>query len=521
MIHRRMVDTTTSEKGLTGVLVSMNRVVRLIASFAAGALTALGQAPWGLWAAALIGLTAIFLLIATTRGAKAAFWTGWVAGAGYFGLGMFWIVEPFLVDAARHGWMAPFAVVFLAGGLALFWGAAGALARWLGHSPRDLAVAWSAAMVLAELARGYVLTGFPWALLAYGWLDTPVMHWAKLTGSYGLSFLTLVLIGLTARILLGALPRSLIMPMAGWAALVAGGAVLTPDAQDLTDRPIVRVVQPNAPQDEKWDPTRARAFFDRAVAFTGAEAEVTPALAVWPESALPTFLENAEPAFEIMARAAQGMPVVTGLQRRDDMGVYNSMVVLGPNGEVTDLYDKHHLVPLGEYIPFRNLAARVGLRGLSQRGALGYTPGTGARVLEISGLGTALPLICYEGIFPHDVNAAPERPDFILLITNDAWFGEAAGPQQHLAQARVRAIEQGLPMIRSANTGISTVIDPAGRTLGTVPVGEAGFLDLPLPRPLRATIYSWTGDWPVFALVLALLTAVRVPSGSVRREETD
>ncbi len=516
-----MVETAPPLPRVTVGLLTMHWVLRRLLAFLAGGTAALGQAPWGLWPAALLGLGAIFLLVATTRSPRGAFWTGWAAGAGFFGVGMHWIVEPFLVDVARHGWMAPFAVVFLAGGLALFWGAASALARWLGHSPRDMVIAWGAAMTLGELARGYVLTGFPWSLVAYGWLDLPPMHWVKMTGSYGLSLMTLVLVGLTARLVLGGGLRDLAAPVIGWTLLFAGGGLLTAPERDYSDRPVVRVVQPNAPQDEKWDPDKARIFFNRAVTATGAEAEVKPSLAVWPESALPTLMENAGPAFSVIARAADGMPVVTGLQRRDETGIYNSMVVLGSDGEVADLYDKHHLVPLGEYIPFRHLAARIGLRGLSQRGGFGYAPGPGARVLEIEGLGMVLPLICYEGIFPHDVNAAPERPDFIMLITNDAWFGEGAGPKQHLAQARVRAIEQALPMIRSANTGISTVIDPGGRLLGEIPLGETGYLDRPLPAPLRTTLYSRTGDWPILVLVLALLAAIRVPTGSVRSENSD
>ena len=181
------------------------------------------------------------------------------------------------------------------------------------------------------------------------------------------------------------------------------------------------------------------------------------------------------------------------------------MVVLGPEGGVEQVYDKHHLVPFGEYIPLARLFNRIGVFGLAQRVPEGYSPGPGPKLLDFGPLGRALPLICYEAVFAHDVNAAPARPDFLIQITNDAWFGNGAGPRQHLAQARMRAIEQGLPLARAANTGISAMIDPHGRVLAALALNEAGFIDAALPLPLPPTPYSRTGDLPLALFLLAAL----------------
>ncbi len=452
----------------------------------AGAVAALGQAPASIEAAGVVGLVGGLALFLASDTWRTAFAAGWAFGTGHFGLALFWIVEPFLVDVARHGWMAPFALVLMAGGLALFWGAAFALARPLGGP-----VAWAAALAAAELARGHVLTGFPWALVGYIWTDSGALQWAAWVGPYGLTFGTLLLVALVWAALARAPAPWLLAAPLPFAALALSGAALAPAAQDLAGRPVVRLVQPNAPQDEKWDPDRVIEFYQRQIGYTAAPGDTPPDLIVWPESAIPWPLDVAGPVLGEIATAAGGVPVVLGLNRREDERWYNALVVVDAAGEVAQLYDKHHLVPFGEYIPFGHLSRSLGLRSFAARDGYGYSAGPGPRLLDLPPFGTALPLICY--------------PDLLLQITNDAWFGEISGPYQHLAQARVRAVEQGLPLVRVANTGVSAVIDPAGRVLAAIPLGEAGFLDHPVPAPLPATLYARTGDWPVFVVLLATL----------------
>lgn len=479
---------------------------RLPLAVAAGVVMALGQAPYDLWICGLAGLVAIFWLVRFSARGPLLAGTGWAFGLGYFGFSMGWIIEPFLVDAAETGWMAPFALIGLAGGLALFWG----LAFWVAGlarraRPAVLVIAWTA----AELARGYLLTGFPWANVSYLWLTTPVMQWAALVGPYGLTALTLALAALIA----GALPPAP-QPRAALAGAVLGallfgaGWALVPPMQGTEGRPVVRLIQPNAPQDQKWNPDMVPVFFHRQVDFTEAppaEGLAPPALILWSETALPMLLHNAGDALDMISGIAGRAQVVVGIQREDMGRWYNSLALMDAEGDLAQVYDKHHLVPFGEYMPAASLFARWNIAGLAARAEGGYSAGPGPQLLDLGPLGTALPLICYEAVFPQDVYRAPARPDMLLQITNDAWFGQFSGPYQHLAQSRIRAIEQGLPMLRSANTGVSAVIDGAGRVLAFLPLGEAGYLDAPLPPPLRVTPYSRTGDLPV--LVLLILAA--------------
>ncbi len=465
---------------------------------------ALGQAPFDLWYIALLGYVGAAWLFLAAPGALQAAGTGWAVGLGYFGFALGWIVEPFMVDAAATGWMAPFGLIGLAGGLALFW----ALAFWGGahgasRALPTLVICWTA----AELARAYVFTGFPWALVSYLWLSSPAIQWVAVIGPHGLTLVTLALAALAARALTAPRPRIWAGVVLALAVLLAGGRVLTPALQPLEQRPVVRLIQPNAAQHEKWDPAMIPVFFDRQVAYTEAppQTDTAPALIVWPETALPVLLNNAEDVLRILVDAADGAPVAVGVQRRGDAVYHNSLALLDGNGRLADVYDKHHLVPFGEYMPAAALFRRWNIAGLAARASGGYAPGPGPRLLDLGPLGRALPLICYEAVFPQDVYRAPARPDWLLQITNDAWFGQWSGPYQHLAQARIRAIEQGLPMVRAANTGVSAVIDGAGRITAYLDLGQAGYLDAALPPPLRVTLYSRSGDLPV--LVLLFLAA--------------
>lgn len=467
-------------------------VFRRLGAICLGGVFALGQAPFDLWAVAFAALVGVLLLVRRDTGAGSAAWTGWLFGLGYFALSMHWIVEPFAVDAAATGWMAPFALVGLAAGLALLW--AGAFwAGWrLHHGPFGIALCWAA----LELARAYILTGFPWGLVGYVWASTPVAQWHSVIGPHGLTLLTLILAALMACVTKARTVKFGLVSLGVLAGIWTAGTVIAPPVQDLTGRPMIRLIQPNAPQHQKWDRDYIPLFFNRQVDFTAQLPK--PDLIVWPETAVPNLLDNAGPALEVIAEAAAGTPVVLGIQREDNGRYYNSLITLDSAGQVSDLYDKHHLVPFGEYMPAAALFARFNILGLAARAEAGFSAGPGPALIDLGSLGAALPLICYEAVFPQDVNGAPQRPDMLLQITNDAWFGINAGPQQHLTQARLRAIEQGLPMIRVANTGISAVIDPAGRIVGSIPLGQAGFFDLPLPHPLGPTLYSRMGDWLAF-----------------------
>ncbi len=471
----------------------------VLAAFAAGAVAALGQAPLGWWWAALPAFALVVALVA--RAGRGDVWVAWFAGAGYFVAALNWIVNPFLVDAEDYAWMAPFAVVLLCFGLALFWAVAGVASRLFAQRGMGFALALTA----TELARGYVLTGFPWALPGHVWIGHAPAQMAALVGANGLTLFTLVVAALLAMCRL--------VPVAAAVALVAAGfgfggwrlAQHEPAARDM----VVRLVQPDAEQSLKWDPVQADVFFRRLLDLT--RAGDVPDLTVWPETAVPYLLEDNPQVALAIAAAGRGSPVVTGIQRVEGWKFWNSMAVIGPGGGVGPVYDKHHLVPFGEYIPFGDLAFRwFGLRAFAAQEGNGYSAGSGPAVLDLGPLGKVLPLICYEAVFPQDLRGVPERADYILQITNDAWFGTLTGPYQHLAQAELRAIEQGLPLLRVANTGITAVIDARGRVLQSLPLGVQGALDAPVPGGLEETPYARWGEVPVLVLLAGLGAALRL-----------
>ena len=476
----------------------------------AGAAAALGHAPFGLWPISLAGFVAVTWLVSGSFGLnrrssasgmypvlRRPVLAAWAGGLGYFAVSLHWIVEPFLVDAATHGWMAPFALALLAGGLALLWAAAGWVSTRLAGSA---ALSFAVCLAAVEMVRGHIFTGFPWALPAYIWADTWLLSLAAYVGPYGLTAVTLLLVAL-----LSELPRRWPLPIAT-AAVLTGIGLYSQDAAP-KPKPIgtVRLGQPNAPQDEKWDPEKAHGFVDRALAFTAAPKDGVD-LVVWPETAIPYPLDLAGPLLPRLARAADGVPVVSGINRRTDEGTwFNSAILVDATGEVAETYDKVHLVPFGEYIPLRIDF----IRALAASSGYGFTAGDGVRNIETA-LGKTVPLICYEAIFPSHSRGLPERQDYLLQITNDAWFGTFSGPYQHLDQARFRAVEQGLSLVRAANTGVSAVIDPNGRVLRALPLGEAGYIDVPVPAGSGPTPYSRTGDWPVAFILLSLIALLFV-----------
>lgn len=497
------------------------RLWRMVVPAGLGAVAALGHESWAHgFAFVIVAFVTALLIVPAQR--RAAMWFGWLMGSGYFAVTLRWIVEPLLVDAAAHGWIAPFAIVLMSGGMALFWGAAFWSARWLSERGAGPTVALWMPLTLtaAELARSYILTGFPWGLLSYTLIGLPADVWFAVAGPHGTGLLLLAVAGGTAY----ALARSWTLV---WPALVAVlfatlgmNGLLRATPLDDTGR-TVRLIQPNAPQHQKWDREWMPVFFDRAIAQTGAGDPVD--VVIWPETSVPALLDYAQGWLAQMSLAARGAPVVAGVMRAEGEDYFNSLIVIETPDEISALYDKAHLVPFGEYMPLEWLLEPIGFNRLVQQGG-GFRAGTGTGLLQIEGLGLARVLICYEGIFPHEIARGEARADVLVIITNDAWFGNGAGPRQHLTQARARAIEQGLPVVRAANTGISAVIDPRGGITAQLGLNEAGHVDAAVPAPLPPTLYARTGDLPLVVLLVfaigggALLRrrfAIDAPAGRV------
>ncbi len=473
----------------------------------AGIVAAAGQAPVGIWWLSLLGLAGVFFLYSKAHTTRAAAWLGWCAGLGYFAASLFWIVEPFLVDAPRYGWLAPFALIGLTGGLAFLWAAAFWISRRINVGVLGLAALWG----LAEALRAVLFTGFPWGMIGYGWLDTPVAQLGSSIGPHGLTLLMLVAASLPTALAF----RNGSLAMIGLIGTAWAVGVLQIQPDTFSDK-VVRIVQPNASQDQKWDPEMVPIFLDRQLALTAAQSDMRPDLVIWPETSIASRVSRSAGTFKRVADATGGAPAIVGANSAVGVQFFNGAIVLDGDGQITGRYFKHHLVPFGEYVPLGNFLTRFGIRGLAAREGTGFSAGPGPKVLEVPGIGKVLPLICYELIFPRNFRGV-ERADMIVQITNDAWFGKISGPYQHLAQARMRAIEQGLPLMRSANTGVSAVIGTQGAVLAEIPLGQAGFVDAPIPSPAPPTLYAKTGDWPaliVMALLLIWTRSVRRPVDS-------
>lgn len=469
--------------------------------------------------------------MARRRSLRAAASVGWWFGFGYFLFGLYWIGHAFLVEAEKFAIFMPFAVTLLPAGLAFFTAAATALARlaWFGGYGRVavLAISWTA----FEWLRGHVLTGFPWNLIGESFTaSAALMQWAALVGAYGLSFMAILIAGTFAvdpytdedRRNEGARPP-LALPFAAlvalallWAGgelrLAAAGAQAAP-----SDGIALRIVQPNIPQTEKWKPERRIEILGEFLRLSAAPTAAAPtglgphSIVVWPESALAIFLAREPYVLSAISRLLpDGALLLTGSVRGEPapegpldrlQRFYNSLYVVNSDGAIVGTYDKVHLVPFGEYLPYRHWLSRIGLTKLAKlQGS--FDTGPGPRTLALPGAPSASPLICYEIIFPDEIVEPGRRPGWIVNVTNDAWFGTSIGPYQHLSQVRLRAVEQGLPVARAANTGISAVIDPYGRVVASMPLDTAGVIDRALPAALSPTPYARLGDG-LLALLLA------------------
>lgn len=498
---------------------------RLIA-LAAGTLSALAMAPFDIWPLLALTFPALVWLLdgagGGRTGLRAAFSAGWWFGFGYFIAGLYWIGNALLVEADQFGWLLPLAVTGLPAGLALFTGLGTLLARLMWTRGPVRILSFAAGMFIAEWLRGYVLTGFPWNSFGYALAAIlPVAQAAAFIGLWGLTLIALAVFASPAVLADSreGVHRPYLWP--GISALLlllmaAGGFYRLASAEVRNVEGVrLRIMQPNLPQDDKFRPSAKQKVMDLYTSLsdraTRPESQGVRDVThlIWPESAFPFFLEREADA---LARIADLLPpgvvLITGAARAEQRGgvqnVYNSIRVIGDDGAILSTYDKAHLVPFGEYLPFQDFLESLGFRQLTKvRG--GFTPGTGRRALAIPRLPLAAPLICYEVIFPGRVIPDGRRPSLLLNLTNDAWFGITPGPYQHFAQARLRTIEEGLPLVRSANNGISAVVDPYGRITAQLPLGREGVLDATLPRPAGTTLYARLGDIPVLLTALLLI----------------
>jgi len=515
---------------------------RRLGALIAGAASVLALAPFFAWPVLWITLPALVWLIdgAVERradGTTGRWWTrpelaaadvGWWFGFGYFLAGLFWIGEAFLVEAEVFAALMPVAVILMPAGLALFYAAAAALAAlfWRAGAWRVLALALSLSAM--EWLRGHVLTGFPWNVLGYALTyPLPLMQSAAVVGIYGLTFAAVLIFALPPVLWCEASPVSsrrraavAALSIALLPLLVAGslGQARLALAQSATVPGVrIRIVQPSIPQREKWRPENQEPIFldhlelSRRNAAGNVDDLAGITHVIWAEAAMPFMpLDTPEALAAIGRLLPQGTILITGALRAERAppqsprlrSFFNSLLVFGAGGLLITRYDKIHLVPFGEYLPMQGLLEAVGLRQLTRlRG--GFDTGISPRpLLDIPGLPRSVSLICYEAIFPRAIVQGAERPGLMINVTNDGWFGNTTGPRQHLHQARVRAVEEGLPLIRAANNGVSAAFDGYGRMLGRLDLDVRGVLDINVPLALQLPLYAKLGDTIFFTLWL-------------------
>ncbi len=464
----------------------------------------------------------LWLLDGAVRRREAAA-LGWSFGFGHMLTGLYWIGIAFLVDADRFGPVMPFAVLGLSAGLALFPALAVVAAAWPGWRGPARVALLAAAWLAAEMLRAWVLTGFPWNLIGTVWSFAPTMlQLSALTGVWGLSAMTVFAAGAPA-VLTGPgagrgraafVTLALLLPALVW----GGGALRLAMAPALgaatVDGVMLRLVQPSIDQALKWVPELRRGHIENQMRLSSGPAARPVSHVIWAETAVPFLLDDApELRNQLAGIVPRGGLLIAGAPRMDGSGarrrLWNSLHGLDETGAVVGTYDKHHLVPFGEYTPLRAVLGWLGLAKLTV-GAQGFRAGPGLVTLDLPGLPPFSPLICYEAIFPGRVVAEGARPQWLLNLTNDAWFGISSGPYQHFAGARIRAVEEGLPLVRVANSGISAVVDPYGRLLGRLRLTQVGVLDSRLPQPAKGvTLYARYGDrMGLFVFVILAFSAL-------------
>lgn len=518
---------------ITHVIVLSSGLRRAGIAFVAGAASALALAPFNAWPILFVTLPVLVWLVdGSAAGRWSGAWTaaaaGWCFGFGFFVAGLYWIGHAFLVDAKTFGWLLPVAVAGLPAYLAIYTGLGLAVARliWVRGPERILALA--ATLTVAEWLRGHLLSGFPWNTFGYALTQPLVLAQSvSLVGIWGLTFLTLAICATPA--VLSDEPADTPHPyrplviglviLAGFAGY--GAARLASYPTTFVNGVKLRVMQPNLQQDAKFnyaakDEVMAR-YLRLSDSMTGPDSKGVQDVThlIWPEAAFPFFLTREpealaqiaallKPGTELIVGAVRAVPPAGGSRA---VRAYNSVYVIDPDGSIRGIYDKVHLVPFGEYLPFQTLLEKFGLQQLTKQ-AGGFLSGDRRRAMDLAGAPKMLPLICYEAIFPGAAVPDGERPGWLVNVTNDGWFGISSGPYQHFQQARVLAIAEGLPLVRAANTGISAVIDPVGRIINKLPLGIEGVFDARLPNALDKTIYVKFGDTALILFLVVSLIAI-------------
>lgn len=504
-------------------LANVHGLRRAVLAIATGAVGTLAFAPFDIFPVLLIAYAVLVLLLdgaaRSPRPLRAGFATGWMFGFGFFFAGLYWIGYAFLVDADEHAWMLPFVAIIMPGGLALFFGAAGAVCAKFRRPGWQRTFFFAAVFFAADWLRGHILTGFPWHLPGYGWgALLSVLQITSVIGVYGLSLLTF-LFGASLALVFDKprRPEFAIVLALVFTIFSAWGHWRLNDNDHATVAGVtLRIVQPDTSQREKYKPEFVARNWHRLLDLSRAPAAKPVTHLIWPEAAPPIWWISRDPVAlaDIKDLLGRDKVLLTGVTRIDyeagEPRFFNSFYVFGPGAQILATYDKFHLVPFGEYVPLENALRSLGVTQIAG-GTASFSEGPGPQTLSAPGVPPFGPLICYEIIFPGSV-VGEIRPQWLLNLTDDSWFGPDAGPEQHLVIARVRAIEEGLPVVRAANSGISGAIDAYGEMNARLDLDQRGFLDVSLPRALSPPAFVRAGSYIIVILFIFVLGAALWPA---------
>ncbi|HYG85282.1 MAG TPA: apolipoprotein N-acyltransferase [Azospirillum sp.] len=523
-----VADTLPADRLTTrtaGRLAALAGWRRYAAAAALGALATFALPPGYAVPLLLIAFPGLLWLLEGAATRRQAFAIGWWFGFGHHLFGLYWVSFALFTDIRQFWWALPLSAAGLPVLLSMFTGLA-TLAVWLLPLRGGLARALGFAVVWAvfEWLRGHLFTGFPWNLVGYAWVGwLPVLQGVSFLGIYGLSLLTVLVAALPAAVADPAEPPRrvwaacavgllLFAGIGGWGALRLAGAP-TENVPGVR----LRLVQSGVEQRYKWQPEERLKVFETHLELSASPARDPVTHLIWPETAIPFFIEtDAANRSALAAVTPPGGMTLTGAPRAvrqadGEVRYHNSLLAIDGSGAVRGSFDKAHLVPFGEYTPLRQYLPFGAMLGGPE-----FSAGPGPRTLHLAGLPPVSPLICYEAIFPAAVTDPADRPQWLLNLTNDAWYGQTAGPHQHFAITQVRAVEEGVPLVRSAQTGISGVVDSHGRVTAELPLGVRGVLDAALPKALPdATPYGRFGDW-IFGVLLLATAALTLAARHTR-----
>ena len=489
-------------------------------AFLSGACGAGALAPFDFAPAFFVPMGAAILVLDRASHWSMALKAGWWLGFGYLLAGLWWLGAAFLVEP-QFIWAMPFAVLGLPALLALFFAGGFGLAHLLWRPGLIRLVSLALALAWSEALRGVVFTGFPWNSLGMSLGSSLLLaQSASLFGVNGLNFIAVVLFA-APTLWFTEQKRStqiaaLCVSVFGFVSLAAFGAYrLSQPAPPSVPDIHLRIMQPSIAQDEKFSPEQSRSILGLYLSlstkgsYPSAEGMKGITHLIWPETAFPFLLDHSpEARREIATILKNDALLLTGAVRAEDKPdrsgryYFNAIQVLDQNSQITGSADKVHLVPFGEYLPLGDILDVIGVRDFIAAPG-GFTAGKERFAIDVPHWPITLPLICYEAIFSSELQLSDQaRPGVLLNVTNDAWFGQTAGPWQHFSQTRLRAIEQGVPMIRAANSGISAILDPYGRDITRLGLGERGVIDGDLPEALPPTLYFRLSATPFSTLRL-------------------